>query len=90
MLREHGAPWSVTRLGARMELQFCAQPPRDAQQARAAMDEAVERALHLWLLNRGIVITPFHNMLLASPVTRAQDAEPLAQALDDFLSAVRA
>jgi glutamate-1-semialdehyde 2,1-aminomutase len=89
-LQQHGAPWSVTRLGARMELQFCAQPPRDAAQARAAMDEAVERALHLWLLNRGIVITPFHNMLLASPVTRAADAEPLAQALGDFLAAVRA
>lgn len=90
VLNQHGAPWSVTRLGARMELQFCAQPPRDAAQARAAMDEAVERALHLWLLNRGIVITPFHNMLLASPVTRANEAEPLAQALGDFLSAVRA
>lgn len=90
VLRQHGAPWSVTRLGARMELQFCAQPPRDASQARAAMDEAVERALHLWLLNRGVVITPFHNMLLASPATRGEDAEPLAQALGGFLSAVRA
>jgi glutamate-1-semialdehyde 2,1-aminomutase len=73
-----------------MELQFCVQAPRDAAQARAAMDDAVERGLHLWLLNRGIVITPFHNMLLASPRTRPGDAEPLARALDDFLSAVRA
>lgn len=90
VLRQHGAPWSVTRLGARMELQFCGQPPRDAAQARAAMDGGVERALHLWLLNRGIVITPFHNMLLVSPVMSADDAEPLALALGQFLSAVRA
>ena len=90
VLKRHGAPWSVTRLGARMELQFCAQPPRDAAQARAAMDGAVEQGLHLWLLNRGIVITPFHNMLLASPMTRVDDAGPLARALDEFLSAVRA
>jgi len=90
VLAHHAAPWSVTRLGARMELQFCAEPPVDAAQARAAMDDAVERALHLWLLNRGIVITPFHNMLLVSPQTRAGDAEPLAAAVDGFLTAVRA
>ncbi len=89
-LGEAGVPWSLTRLGARMELQFCARPPRDAAQARAAMDEAVEGALHLWLLNRGIVITPFHDMLLVSPHTRAIDGEPLAQALAGFLAAVRA
>ncbi len=90
VLAQHGAPWSVTRLGARMELQFCAEPPVDAAQARAAMDEELERALHLWLLNRGIVITPFHNMLLVSPQARAGDEEPLAAALDEFLRAVRA
>ena len=90
VLAHHGARWSVTRLGARMELQFCAEPPVDAAQARAAMDDAVERALHLWLLNRGIVITPFHNMLLVSPQTRAGDAEPLAAAVDEFITAVRA
>ena len=54
------------------------------------MDEAVERALHLWLLNRGIVITPFHNMLLVSPQTCADDAQPLAAAVDEFITAVRA
>ncbi|MGE4051960.1 MAG: aspartate aminotransferase family protein [Piscinibacter sp.] len=89
-LQQHGAPWTVTRLGARMELQFCTEPPANAVQARAAMDEGVERALHLWLLNRGIVITPFHNMLLVSPQTRFGDAQPLVTALGDFLSAVRA
>ena len=89
-LQHAGVPWSVTRLGARMELQFCASPPRDAAQARAAMDDEVERALHLWLLNRGIVITPFHNMLLVSPHTQAADAEPLAQALAGFIAELRA
>ena len=84
------APWSITRLGARMELQFCAEPPHDAAQARAAMDEALEGALHLWLLNRGIVITPFHNMLLVAPQTRAADIAPLANAVAGFIAAVRA
>lgn len=84
------APWSITRLGARMELQFCARSPQTGAQARAAMDGELESALHLWLLNRGIVITPFHNMLLVSPHTEPGDGEPLARALGDFIEAVRA
>nr|WP_298825122.1 aspartate aminotransferase family protein [uncultured Piscinibacter sp.] len=85
-----GAPWSVTRLGARMELQFCVRPPQTGAQARAAMDDELERCLHLWLLNRGILITPFHNMLLVAPDTQPVDVEPLAQALGEFIVAVRA
>lgn len=89
VLADAAAPWSITRLGARMELQFCTEPPHDAAQARAAMDEALEGALHLWLLNRGIVITPFHNMLLVAPQTRAADIEALAIAVAGFLAEVR-
>jgi len=85
VLRRHRLPWCVSRLGARMELQFCRTPPLDAQQARAAFDEPLERALHLYLLNRGIVVTPFHNMLLVPPMTSAGDIAALAGAFDDFV-----
>jgi glutamate-1-semialdehyde 2,1-aminomutase len=73
-----------------MELQFCPQPPHDAAAARAAMDEALERALHLFLLNRGVLVTPFHNMLLVPPMAGADDVAAVAQALDDFLAEVTA
>ena len=71
-----GLPWSLARLGSRMELQFCASPPVDARAARAAMNEPLERALHLYWLNRGVLVTPFHNMLLVAPSVdlRAVDA----------------
>lgn len=88
-IAQAGLPWSVTRLGARMELQFCEQPPRDAAQARAAMDEELERTLHLWLLNRGILVTPFHNMLLVAPAMSAEVAQPLIEALTEFLFTIR-
>ncbi len=81
-------PWTVTRLGARMELQFCETTPADAAQARAAMDDVLERALHLTLLNRGIVVTPFHNMLLVSPMTTAADTDAVAAAVDAFVGEV--
>ncbi|WP_119287297.1 transaminase [Azohydromonas sediminis] len=90
VVQRRGLPWSVTRLGARMELQFCPQPPNDAAAARAAMDEALERALHLFLLNRGVLVTPFHNMLLVPPMAGADDVAAVAQALDDFLAEVAA
>lgn len=90
VLADAAAPWSVTRLGTRMELQFCTAPPQTGAQARAAMDEALEGALHLWLLNRGLVITPFHNMLLVAPQTGEDDIAALVSELAGFLTAVRA
>jgi glutamate-1-semialdehyde 2,1-aminomutase len=89
VVEQAGAPWSVSRLGTRMELQFCAAPPQDAQQARAAMDDELERGLHLFLLNRGILITPFHNMLLVCPDTTGSDVAALSQALGSFIHEVR-
>ncbi len=90
VVQRRGWPWSVTRLGARMELQFCAAAPADAAAARAAMDEPLERTLHLYLLNRGVLVTPFHNMLLVPPMAGADDVDAVAQALDAFLDEVAA
>jgi glutamate-1-semialdehyde 2,1-aminomutase len=90
VIERAGAPWTVTRLGARMELQFCAATPVDAEAARAAMDDALERALHLFLLNRGLLVTPFHNMLLVAPQTSPDDVEQLAAAVASFIEAVGA
>ena len=59
-------PWHVQRLGARAEYWFCP-PPRDGAAAAAAVDEELEAFMHLWALNRGVLLTPFHNMALFSP-----------------------
>lgn len=82
--------WSVTRLGARMELQFTPTPPRDAAQARAAMDDELQAVLHLAMLNRGIVLTPFHGMLLVPPMAHAADADRVADTLAEVLDAMLA
>lgn len=84
VIARHRLPWCVTRLGARMELQFSAQPPVDATQARAAMDADLERALQLHLINRGVLITPFHNMLLVPPVATEADVDTVPALLDTF------
>ena len=66
VIAEHELPWHVQRLGARAEYWFCP-PPRDGASAAAAIDEELEGFMHLWALNRGILLTPFHNMALFSP-----------------------
>lgn len=90
VIARHRLPWCVTRLGARMELQFRATPPHDAAQARAAMDADLERALQLHLINRGVLITPFHNMLLVPPVATEADVDTVPVLLDDFCRSLAA
>ncbi|WP_084544809.1 transaminase [Derxia gummosa] len=87
-IARHRLPWCVSRLGARLEFQFRPEPPRDAAGARAAMDDALEAFVHLALLNRGIVITPFHNMLLCSPATSAADVAALVAAFDEVCALI--
>jgi glutamate-1-semialdehyde aminotransferase len=69
------APWHVTRLGCRAEYHFRATPPRTGAEQWAAGDFELERYLHLHALNRGILLTPFHNMALMCPATTEADVD---------------
>ena len=70
-----GAPWNVTRLGARAEYHFMPRSARDGAEQIANADVELERFLHLWALNRGVLMTPFHNMALVSPATTEADVD---------------
>ena len=72
-LDEFDVPWQVTRLGCRAEYSFRPTPPRDGREAAEADDFALQQYLHLHALNRGILMTPFHNMALMSPATTSED-----------------
>ncbi|MBP7888823.1 MAG: aspartate aminotransferase family protein [Ilumatobacteraceae bacterium] len=61
-----GLPWNVQQLGARAEYWFCP-PPGDGATAAAAVDHQLDAFMHLWAINRGVLLTPFHNMALMSP-----------------------
>lgn len=78
-------PWCVTQVGARCEFQFGALPPRNGSQAAALFDAELEQFIHLALLNRGVLITPFHNMLLCCPATTAAQVALLLSAFDQVL-----
>jgi glutamate-1-semialdehyde 2,1-aminomutase len=68
-------PWQVTRLGCRAEYLFAPDPPKNGTEAHDAMDFELERFMHLYAMNRGILLTPFHNMALMSPQTEAEDVD---------------
>jgi glutamate-1-semialdehyde 2,1-aminomutase len=68
-------PWSVVQLGARAEYRFAAPPPTNGGQSAAAGDDELDDYLHLYLHNRGILMTPFHNMALMCPATSQADVD---------------
>jgi glutamate-1-semialdehyde 2,1-aminomutase len=71
VIAELGLPWIVKRLGARAEYWFSATAPRNGGEAAASVDAELDRYMHLSALNRGVLMTPFHNMALMCPDTTA-------------------
>ena len=89
LFARHRLPWCVTQIGARCEFQFCPTPPRTGAEAEAAMDHALERLIHLSLLNQGVLITPFHNMMLVCPDTPETAIAALVDGVEAVLEALR-
>jgi glutamate-1-semialdehyde 2,1-aminomutase len=83
VIDRHGLPWHVTRLGCRVEYLFRADPPRTGSEAAAGGNAELDRFIHLYLLNRGILMTPFHNMALMSPATTEADVDAHTAAFDE-------
>lgn len=75
VIDEYKLPWHVTQLGCRAEYWFCENAPRNGGEAVAASDEDLDHYMHLAALNRGILLTPFHNMALIAPQTTAADID---------------
>jgi glutamate-1-semialdehyde 2,1-aminomutase len=88
VLADRGVPWHIVRLGARAEYRFRAQPPRTGSEAEAAGDAELDDFLHVFLMNRGVLLTPFHNMTLMCPATTESDVDrhnaAFAEALDQL------
>jgi glutamate-1-semialdehyde 2,1-aminomutase len=80
LIEREGLPWHVCRVGARLEVNFARQPARTGRESLAAQAGALSDAIRLFLLNRGLLITPFHNMMLLSPETTAQQVDRLVVA----------
>lgn len=87
-IAEFGVPWSVTRLGCRAEYVFSPRTPRNGGEAHDAMDFELERFMHLFAMNRGILLTPFHNMALMSPATTNEHIDQHTRVFREALEAL--
>jgi glutamate-1-semialdehyde 2,1-aminomutase len=85
----HGLPWHVTRIGARVEYLFRPERPVTGSDAAAGGDPLLDRLAHLWALNRGILLTPFHNMALMCPATSEADVDLHTQVFGGLAQALR-
>ncbi|MGH6887523.1 MAG: aminotransferase class III-fold pyridoxal phosphate-dependent enzyme, partial [Geminicoccales bacterium] len=88
VIKEKGLPWHVARLGCRAEYWFCPQPPRNGGEAAAATDPELDRYMHLAALNRGILMTPFHNMALMAPQTTVADVDRHTEVFRESVAAI--
>ena len=75
VISDLGLPWIVKRLGCRSEYWFRETPPKNGGEAFAATDSELDRYMHLFSLNRGVLMTPFHNMVLIAPDTTEGDVD---------------
>jgi glutamate-1-semialdehyde 2,1-aminomutase len=86
VIASHRLPWHVVNVGARVEFVCSEQPSTNGSEARAAMKSRLEAALHLYLANRGILLAPFHNMMLLSPATKEGQVDRLVHVLNDAVT----
>lgn len=84
VIAAHRLPWYVEQIGARVETMYGPNAPRDARDVRRDRDGVLESLLHVYFMNRGVLITPFHSMLLMCPATQPADAERYLAVLDAF------
>lgn len=86
LINQRQLDWHVTNVGARAEFVCAPMPPKNGSESRAMMQHDLESTIHLYLTNRGILLAPFHNMMLLSPVTRKEQVDRLLQELGNCVA----
>ncbi len=88
VLAAHDVPWTIAQLGARAEYRFVAPAPRSGTESAAAHDDTLEEYLHLFMSNRGVLMTPFHNMALMCPSTTQVDVDLHTRLFGEAVAAI--
>ena len=74
VIDQYELPWTVQQLGCRAEYWF-SEHPQNGAQAAASVNDGLESLMHLYALNRGVLLTPFHNMALMTPFHSEADVD---------------
>ncbi len=90
VMSRYNVPWSIVQLGARAEYRFCSPAPTSGTASAAAHDEELDEFCHLFMSNRGVLMTPFHNMALMCPGTTSADVDRHTELFDEAVALVTA
>ncbi|MGA8044691.1 MAG: transaminase [Dermatophilaceae bacterium] len=85
---ELDVPWTIAQLGARAEYRFVRPAPVNGEDSAAAADGDLDAYMHLAMCNRGILMTPFHNMALMCPDTTRADVDRHTAAFREVVGAL--
>jgi glutamate-1-semialdehyde 2,1-aminomutase len=85
----HDCAGHVTRLGARIAYDPFSRRASSGRESLAAINDDADRLIHLYMLNRGVLLTPFQNMCLVAPQTGNDDINRHTNNLDNLLSELR-
>ena len=88
VIDEFKMPWIVNQLGCRSEYWFRSDLPKNGGEAAASIDAELDRFMHIFALNRGVLMTPFHNMALISPVTTLEDVDVHTRVFHEAVAAL--
>lgn len=88
VIDQYALGWSVSQLGARTEYRFANPAPRTGTESAASHDGELEDYLHVFLANRGVLLTPFHNMALMCPETTADDVARHHEVFEQAVAAI--
>ena len=75
VLDKYDVPWSISQIGARAEYRFARPAPVNGSESAAASDDELDEFMHLYMCNRGVLMTPFHNMALMCPTTKVEEVD---------------
>lgn len=89
VIASHGLPWHVTQIGARAEIMFMPEPPRNGADVIAHRQGDLETLLHAFYINEGILVTPFHTMFLMCPATTSSDVDLHTDVFERFIALLR-
>lgn len=89
VVSKSGFAWYVEQVGARLEIMFAPRPPLNAAEVARDRNGPLESLLHVYFMNRGVLITPFHCMLLVCPATAQADAGRFLEVLGSFCADLR-
>ena len=86
IIDRHDLAWSISRLGARTEYRFVSPAPSNGGESSAAADPELEDLIHVYLANRDVLLTPFHNMALMCPATTQADVDRHHEVFDSCVA----